>query len=194
MLDEKEIKRLEYSFKQLIRESKISNESEGKYVLFFLKNSQDSFNTAKLLYHISSDDDIKKTLGYPNFNGYLWVINSSYYSMFFMVRALLEQNKIKIISEQSIHNTIYLALIHYFYLTNRISKKLIYDLKEAGEESSEILGKEKAKRLIEEYNSEKEKRGRFTYEMGEIAIQNKAKTSLERAKNFNEIIRKMIEI
>ena len=50
------------------------------------------------------------------------------------------------------------------------------------------------KELIEDYFYEKKKRGTFTYEMGAIAMQNKAQTSLERAKRFNEEIRKIIEI
>ena len=54
------------------------------------------------------------------------------------------------------------------------------------------MGKEKAKTLVEDYFSEREKRSRFTYEMGEIAMPNKAQTSLDRARRFNETIRKMI--
>ena len=54
--------------------------------------------------------------------------------------------------------------------------------------------KNNTERLIREGSIIKEKRGRFTYEMGEIAMQNKAKTSLERAKKFNEEIRKLLEV
>lgn len=55
-----------------------------------------------------------------------------------------------------------------------------------------MLGKEKAKELIDEYYSEKEKRARFTYELGTVALQNKAETSLKRARRFNEEIRKIL--
>ncbi|MEK6859895.1 MAG: hypothetical protein AABX54_03705 [Nanoarchaeota archaeon] len=194
MLDEKSIKQAKYNAEQLIREGKISKDSEGRYARFFLKNSQDSFNTAKLLFLVSSDKNKKIELGYPNFNGYLWVINSSYYSMFYMARALLENSRIKIITDQSIHSTVYFALIYYFYLTGKIEKSLIEEFKNANIDSTDILGKEKAKELMQDYHNEKEKRGRFTYEMGEIAMQNKAKTSLERAMNFNEKIRTMIRL
>ena len=84
------------------------------------------------------------------------------------------------------------ALVYYFYLTNKIEKHLIEEFQKAGNEASEILGKEKAKQLIEDYSNEKYKRERFTYEMGEIAMQNKAKTSLDRARIFNQEIRKII--
>ena len=78
--------------------------------------------------------------------------------------------------------------------TEKIEKRIIEELQEAGEETSELMGKEKTKMLIDDYFNEKDKRSRFTYEMGEIAMQNKAKTSLERAKRFNEEIRKIVEI
>ena len=37
-----------------------------------------------------------------------------------------------------------------------------------------------------------DKRGRFTYETGEIAMKSKAETSLIRAKKFNEEARKIL--
>ena len=55
------------------------------------------------------------------------------------------------------------------------------------------MGKEKTNMIIDDYYNEKDKRGRLTYNMGEIAIQNKAMTSLVRAKRFNEEIRKLLD-
>jgi hypothetical protein len=192
MQDKKTEKQAESSIRQLLKEGKIIKEERGVYTEFFLKNAQDSFNSAKLLYRVSTDNLLKKSLGFPSFNGLLWVINSSYYSMFYMARALLENEGIKIKTEQSIHAITYNALVYYFYLTKKIEKSLIEEFKQAGQEVSEILGKEKAKKLIEDYSDEKYKREKFTYEMGEIAMQNKAQTSLERAKKFNEQLRKMM--
>ena len=79
-------------------------------------------------------------------------------------------------------------------INKKLERKLIEDFHEAVQESSEILGSEKAKKLIEEYKSEKDKRNLFTYELGQIAMQNKAKTSLERAKFFNQEIKKLIKL
>ncbi len=144
----------------------------------------------------------------PNFNGFLWVINSSYYSMFYMARALLESISIKIKSEESVHFLVFNALVYYFYSTGKLEKHFIEDFDNAQEESSEILGKEKvnssriskfpsqaqekAKEMISDYSNEKEKRTKFTYETGEIAMKSKAETSLNRAKKFNEEIRKIL--
>ncbi len=116
--------------------------------------------------------------------------------MFYMVRALLESSGIKIKSDssiQSIHQIIFQSLVYFFYLNKRLENKLIQYFKDSLEESGELLGKEKARRLLDDYKLEKEKRGVFTYELGQIALQNKAKTSFERARLFNQEIRKIIE-
>lgn len=194
MLDEKGINIIKKESENLIREGKIKRGEKGRFTEFFLNNSKNSFDSAKLLFETSNNKELQKNLGYQGFNGYLWVINSSYYSMFYMTRALLEKDGVKIKSDQSIHLSVFNAFVYYFYLTGKIEKKIIEELQVAGEEASELMGKEKSKGLINDYYNEKEKRGRFTYEMGEIAIQNKADTSLKRAKIFNETLRKFIEL
>jgi hypothetical protein len=78
-------------------------------------------------------------------------------------------------------------------LTGKLQKSLIENYAEATDEVTELLGQERANRLIQDYFNERDKRTKFTYEMGEMVIQNKAKTSLERAKNFNKELRKTIE-
>ena len=193
MLDEKKIKELQGRVANFIRDDVIKKGKENRYVTFFLNNAKNSLDAAKLLSKVSIDIDLKKTLGFPSFNGSLWVINSSYYSMFYMARALLESECIRIKTNLSIHSITFDALIHYFYLSGKLQKRFIEDLAEAREDAAEILGQEKAKEIIEDYFFEKRKRGNFTYEMGLVAMENKANTSLERAKRFNEEIRKMLE-
>ncbi|MFA5856418.1 MAG: hypothetical protein WC867_03605 [Candidatus Pacearchaeota archaeon] len=192
MLDEKELNKIKYTTEQLIREEKIIREKNEKYIEFFINNSRNSFDTAKLLYEVSVNSDLNNNVGYPGFNGYLWVINASYYSMFYISRALLEKEGIKIKTEIGIHSIVFNALVYYFYLTGKIEKNILEEFTVAKNEASDLLGKEKAKELIEDYQNEKEKRSRFTYEMGLIAMENKAKTSLDRARKFNEEIRKML--
>lgn len=143
---------------------------------------------------MSVNEKLKNNLGFQKFDGFLWVINASYYSMFYLARALLDSKGIKVKTDLSIHSAVFDALVYYFYLTGRLERRFIEEFNEAGLEASEVLGKEKAKSLIDNYSNEKEKRGRFTYETGEVAMKNKAQTSLERAKRFREEIRKMIVI
>ncbi len=194
MLDEKKVQESKKRIEQALSRNEIVKEKEGKFVEFFLNNARNSSDVAKLLYEVSTKQEMKKLTGFPDFNGFLWVINSSYYSMFYMVRALLESSGVKIKTEQSVHVLAFDALIYYFYSNGRIEKQLIEEFQEAVAEAQESLGKEKARSLMDDYFSEREKRSRFTYEMGETALENKASTSLERAKRFNETLRKMIKI
>ena len=194
MLDEKEIQSIKRRVERFLKERVIIKEKEKKFVEFFLNNAKNSLDSAKLLFEASTKNNIKNLLGFPDFNGFLWVINSAYYSMFYMARALLENHGVKIKTDLSIHSVVFDALIYYFYLTGKLEKRLIEDFSDAKEEVAAILGKEKAKGLVEDYLYEKNKRGFFTYEMGAIAMRNKAQTSLDRAKKFSEEIRKIIEL
>ena len=208
MLEDKKIEEAKKNAVKCINAGIIAKTRDSKYADFFIKNAKDSLDSAKVLFEISVNEKTKNTLGMPNFNGFLWVINSSYYSMFYMARALLESIGVKIKSDESIHFLVFNALIYYFYSTGKLEKHFIEDFEDAQEESSEILGKEKvnssgiskfpsqaqekAKEMISDYSSEKEKRAKFTYETGEIAMKNKAETSLNRAKKFNEEVRKIL--
>lgn len=194
MLDEKRKTEIKRRVDRFIKEGIIKKEKEKKFIGFFIENAKNSLESAKLLFEVSTQDSLKETMGLPQFNGFLWVVNSSYYSMFYMARALLENDGIKIKTELSVHSVVFDALVYFFYLTGKLQKKLVEDMDEARNEASEILGKEKASELIEDYLNERSKRALFTYEMGAVAMQNKAQTSLLRAKRFNEEIRKIIEI
>ena len=190
MLDKKEIDQIKRRVAGYLREGVIIKSEKKKFVNFFIKNADISLDSAKLLFKVSTDDKLKDHLGFPDFNGFLWVINSSYYSMFYLVRALLESEGITIKSDSSVHSITFDALIYFYY--GKLQKELIEAFAEAKEEAAEILGKEKAKGLIEDYFYEKKKRAKFTYEIGAIAMMNKAQTSLIRAKKFREEIRKIV--
>jgi len=194
MLEDKQINEAKNNALKSIKEGKIIKTKESRYTEFFIKNSRNSLDSAKALFELSTNKDTRESLGMPNFNGFLWVINSSYYSMFYMVRALLESIGVKIKADESVHFLVFNALVYYFYSTGKLEKHFIEDFENAQEESSQILGKEKAKEMISDYSNEKEKRSKFTYEIGEIAMKAKAETSLQRAKKFNEEIRKMLNL
>lgn len=194
MLEDKQIEEAKNNAIKSINDGRIIKTKESKYIEFFVKNAKDSLDSAKALFELSVNKKTRDSLGMPNFNGFLWVINSSYYSMFYMARALLESTGVKIKTDESVHFLVFNALIYYFYSNGKLEKHFIEDFENAHEESSQILGKEKAKEMISNYSNEKEKRSKFTYEIGEIAMKAKAETSLERAKKFNEEIRKMLNL
>src|SRR3989338_2263893 len=194
MLDNKKVTESKKRIEQALELGEMTKEKSGKFVSFFQENSLRSFESAQLLYNMSTQEEMKKAAGFPSFNGFLWVINASYYSMFYMARALLEKSGVKIKTDYSVHLLTFDALVTYFYTTGKIEKQMLEEFHEANIEVQDALGKEKARVLMEDYLSEREKRSRFTYEMGEIALQNKAKTSLDRARRFNDTLRKMIKV
>jgi uncharacterized protein (UPF0332 family) len=193
MLDKERINQIESRAKTFLSDGTIEKVPKNEYLDFFLENAKKSLQSASFLYAGTTKKDLQEAYGFEDFDGSLWIINSSYYSMFYMARALLASEGIKIKTDLSIHMITFDALVHFFYLTGKLKKKLIEDFADATNEAAEILGQQKAKGLIEDYYDERKKRRDFTYEMGMTAMLNKAKTSLERARKFNEEIRKIIK-
>jgi uncharacterized protein (UPF0332 family) len=193
MLDEKKLKEIQLRVKQYLDEGIVKTKQKKEFVDFFLSNADKSLNSANALYDLSTDKDMQEKTGYFDFDGFLWVVNSCYYSMFYMARALLESEGIKIKSETSIHAITFDSVINFFYTNGKLEKKLIEDLAVSLEEASEILGKEKANLLMEDYFFEKGKRATFTYKTKETVLKSKAKTSLDRARRFNLELRKIIQ-
>lgn len=192
MIEEKQIKEVRSRVTQYIRDGTIQTKCKPEHVNFFLTNAKNSLNSANVLFDVSTKRDLQAGMGYPNFDGYLWVINASYYSMFYTVRALLENEGMKLRGDLSIHLVAFDAMMHFFYVTGKLQKRLVEYFAESREEAAELLGNEKAEELMHDYFSEKKKRGIFTYEMGQFAIESKARTSLERAGKFYEEITRII--
>ncbi len=194
MLDAKKIEEIKSRTKKLIAEGTITKGTSKKEdIEFFLENSQKSLSSAQLLYEVSTNKKMQEATNQKDFDGFLWVVNASYYSIFYIARALLEKDGIKLKGDASIHMLAFDALAHYFYFTGRLQKQLMEAYAEAEKEATELLGQKRAHELIENYFDEKDKRGKFTYHMGEKALQSKAKTSLDRAKNFFHEMRILLQ-
>ena len=194
MSDELKIAEIRKNVEMLIKDGEILKQKEPKFVQFFMKNSYDSLESAKLLFKVSTDRKIAENLNQPDFNGLLWVINSSYYSMFYAARALLESIGVNIKAKHSIHAVTFSSLVYYFYTTGKLQKSFVEDFRNAETESAEILGREKAESLLKNYSYEMGKRSSFTYELGNVVIKSKAETSLERAKLFNVEVKRILKM
>ena len=109
-----------------------------------------------------------------------------------MARALLESERIRLRTDRSIHAVTFDALVYFFYFTKKLEKRLIESFADAGEESAELAGREKARELMEDLMHERNKRGIFTYKMGTELVESKAKTPLSRAIQFHDEIRNII--
>lgn len=200
-LDEKKIQEIRRLIPQLVKEGLISRKEENKSLVeFYLALSEEALKSSRVVYKVSTDEEIAKLVGVSNFKGFVWVINPAYYSMFYAANALLASSGIKIHSEIGAHKLTYQAFVYYFYLTGKIKAKYVQEFLEEQESAEEILGKEriiteaeqKAKELVLHLEWEREKRKLFTYNLETFKIEAKAKTSLERASNFYKEIKKLL--
>ncbi len=148
MLDDKKLDEAKSRIKQYLDEGIIKTKQQKEFVGFFLSNAEKSLNSANALYDLSTDENMQQNTGYIDFDGFLWVVNASYYSMFYMARALLENEGIRIRSDLSIHMITFDAIITFFYLNGKLQKRMIEDFVDAKEEASELLGKQKAEQLL----------------------------------------------
>lgn len=187
MLDDKDKQESRSIIGQLIKEGKIIKPLPGTKD-FFLTKSKESLQLSQRIFEISQDEN-------DPLESYMWIVTTSYYSMFFAATALLAYFKHKIDSEIGIHRLTYHALVYYFLIDdNKLQKHFLEEYKDLYEKAEELLqtSEEKATEMIRHFKFEQKKRNEFTYEMGKIAEKQKAKTSLERAEEFVLEIRKLI--
>lgn len=193
MITDEDIKKAKATIKKLIDSGTIAKPESGE-ADFFMKKAEQALMTADCLTSISNDAKLKGVLKVPSgFDSYTWVINTAYYSMFYAATALLAHHNHKIKAEQGIHALTYNALIYYFLDNDKkIEKHILERYGEAEKEASELLAQQEARDQVEKVKFELEKRRAFTYNMGASAEQAKAKTSLERAKEFITLAKELM--
>ncbi len=183
MITDDDIKKSRKVVQDLIKK-RIITKAENLRKEFFMKKSENALETAHLIMENSGN----------KYEGYIWVINTSYYSMFYAATTLLAEKGIKIDTDIGIHRLTYHSLI-YYYLENRgLSKHIMQAYLEMEKDAEELLQIDKqANRYIERVKLEMDKRNTFTYEMGKTAKKAKAETSIRRAKEFITITKEMIK-
>ena len=179
---------------------KTGDKDAARFVEFFIANAESSLRTASILQEISDENNLKETLKVgSDFESYLWVIVSSYYSMFYAATAILAKQGIRA-TGQIVHKVTADALIHFFASNEKLAK-LLEQYEEAQTVGLELVGREelmkrmqkKADELIISYEGERKKRSKFQYDIGVQAKRGYAQTSLERARNFVFEIRKLLK-
>jgi uncharacterized protein (UPF0332 family) len=179
---------------------KTGDKDAARFVDFFMANAESSLRTASILQEISDDNSLKDKLKVgSDFESYLWVIVSSYYSMFYAATAILSKQGIRA-TGQIVHKVTADALIHFFASNEKLAK-LLEQYEEAQTVGLELVGREelmkrmqkKADELIISYEGERKKRSKFQYDIGVQAKRGYAQTSLERARSFVFEIRKLLK-
>lgn len=170
-MDEKRVKIAENNFKNYLRDGLIKKEVFQEIVYqTYLKNAGESLNVANEIF--------------KNKTSSLWVVVSSYYSMFYIASAYLYKKGYKA-GQEIVHQVINEALV---VLSRSDLEK--HFLEEYEEEKEKALAA--SENLLSSYEFEKTKRARFQYETTEAIKETKAKTSLERAKDFVAVMRLLL--
>ena len=119
---------------------------------------------------------------------YIWVIVISYYSMFYIANAVLLELGYKT-GDKIVHKVTNDALI--VLVTDKIKKGLLEEYESAREEALEIASI-KSDEIIGLYSLEMGKRSRVQYDMTESIQEQKANTSLKRARQFMLEMKKLL--
>lgn len=174
MLNNKRIEVAEQNFRQDLRDEHIKKQkSDTNLIQAFVDSSNESLNVAEYLFkeEISS----------------MWVIVSSYYSMYYMSNAVLNKLGFKVGGKMS-HRITADALI--VLVRNNLKDNLLQEFDEAKDEYTELDNL--TDEIIELYDLEHKKRLNSQYVMGYDAQVSKSKTSLDRAKQFNLELEKLL--
>ena len=141
----------------------------------YLQNSDESLMVAQLIF--------------KNQKSNLWVIVTSYYSMFYIANAVLYRLGYKV-GDKIGHKITNDSLI--VFVRNKLKKHLMEDFEEIKIEALELV-QNKADNIILNYDQERQKRGKFQYQMSEDIKKAKALTSLNRAKEFVNELKNLVE-
>jgi len=141
----------------------------------YLRNSDLSLRVAEKLIK----DELKP---------WLWVIVCSYYSMFYAANAVFLKLGYKT-GKSLVHQVTSDALI--VLVLSRLKKELIEEYEKIMKDALEIASA-RAEEVIKNFDYEKEKRSGFQYDMNEEIKEGKARTSLQRAKEFVFEMKKLL--
>ena len=175
MLDNKRIKEAENNVRCYLEEGLLKKSLMDEQVLnILLRNAEESLRVAEEVHEKNLSE--------------LWVIVCSYYTMFYYANAVLLKFGYKI-GEKIAHKITSDAMI--VYVRGKLKESLLEEYEETKEEALNIAGI-RADALIESFEFERKKRSLIQYNTIEIEKQSKARTSLQRAKEFRREMEKLL--
>lgn len=173
MLTDKRIKEAKDNVGTYLADRLLTKVAFDKQVFKILENNtNESLSVAEILYNGK--------------HSWLWVIVTSYYSMYYIANAVLYKRGYKV-GEKISHKVTADCLIAL--IRDKLKESL---LEEYEEMQKDALAGIKADEMMQAFEYEREKRGIFQYQTNESAKEAKAKTSLERAKEFTIEMKKLI--
>ena len=175
MIDAERKKEAQQNFTQYLQDGLIKKEKNETAKAMYSKNADLSLNLA---------EECMSSILKP----YIWVVVISYYSMFYIANAVLLELGYKT-GGKIVHKVTNDALI--VLVTDKIKKSLLEEYEMAKDDALEIASI-KSDEIIELYGLEMGKRSRFQYEMTESIQEQKANTSLKRARQFMLEMKKLL--
>ena len=172
-MDEKRIEIAEKNFRNYLNEGKIKKVDRVESMIYntYLRNARESLNSANQLFQ--------------NKTSSLWVVATSYYSMFYMACAYLYKLGYKP-GDEIVHQVVNEALI--VQGRHKLKNHLLENYAEEKEKALIAVDN-----YLENYEREKGKRASFQYQTTEEVKENKAKTSLDRAREFLTLMEEIIQ-
>lgn len=169
MLDKNRIKEAENNVKSYLNEGLLKKADSSQQVIdILLSNAKESLRVAEEINQKNLSE--------------LWVIVCSYYAMYYYANAVLLKFGYKV-GDKIVHKVTSDAMI--VYIRGRLKETLLEEYEETREEALNLAGI-KADALIESFEFERNKRSLIQYRTKEIEKRSKAKTSLQRAKEFTK--------
>lgn len=179
MLEDKRIKEAESNVKIYLADSMLKKELNETAKKMFFENSHNSLETAKKLFSLETNE----------YKPHLWVLVTSYYSMFYMANAVLLQLGYKV-GDKIPHKVTSDAIL--VFVRNKLKKELLEGYEKTKEDALELISY-KVDTLMQSFDWEREKRSQFQYRMDEQIKKEKSITSLNRAKEFLFEMSKLIK-
>jgi len=175
MLNGDRIKQAKNNVRSYLDEGLLKKTESNKQIMnILIKNAMESLRVAEEIYQQNISE--------------LWVIVCSYYAMYYYANAVLLKIGYKV-GDKIVHKVTSDAMI--VYVRGKLKESLLEEYEETKEEALNLAGV-KADYLIESFEFERSKRGLIQYRTIEIEKQSKAKTSLQRAKEFTKEMEKLI--
>jgi len=172
-MDQDRIKLAEKNFVHYLQEGKIKKVEKFNKLVYdtYLRNARESLVVANQLF--------------KNKTSSLWVVVTSYYSMFYMACSYLYKLGYKS-GDEIVHQVINEALI--VQGRHKIKEHLLENYAEEKEKALMVVDN-----YLENYEKERAKRSSFQYETTESIKESKAQTSLNRAKEFLTLVEEILE-
>lgn len=167
MLDKERIYEANKNVKRYFQEGLLFQRDPDKNIInTFRINSEDSLKVANFVFRENLSS--------------LWVIVTSYYSMYYIANAVLFNLGYKV-GDRISHKVTSDALI--VYVRDKLAKNLLEDFETAKKEAMNLNNL--TDDIIESFDFERKKRSAFQYDMNTVVKRTKAGTSLKRTKRFN---------